>query len=235
MEIRDELAPDGVLHASVNLGNPVLAQGDPTSPSGVTVDIAGEVASRLGATLELHCFDAARKSFEALTDGVATLGFMAIEPARSAEVTFTAPYVLIEGVYVVPQSSALRTVEAVDADGVRIGVKEGSAYDLYLTRTLRHAELVRGAEGVDVYRDGQLEVGAGIRQPVVEFVNTYPDQRLIDDAFMQIRQAVAVPKATSDRTVSWLHALVEELKRTGFIAESLRRSGQDGVPVAPPA
>src|SRR6478672_6030965 len=124
--VRD-LAPSGVLRASINLGNPVLAQGTPDDPSGVTVDLAREVASRLEVPLELLCFDAARKSFEAMAGGRADLCFLAVDPARATEVAFTAPYVVIEGVYVVPVDSPVRSVADVDRDGVRVGVKHGSA------------------------------------------------------------------------------------------------------------
>lgn len=232
-QIRDELAPLGMLRASINLGNPVLAQGDSAGPSGVTVDLAAEIAQRLGVAVEYVCFDAARKSFEALTTGDAVIGFMAIEPARADQVNFTAPYALIEGVFVVPADSSLSTVADVDREGVRIGVKQGSAYDLFLTRTLEHAELVRGSEGVDVYADQELEAGAGIRQPATVFVESDARHRLIEDAFMQIRQAVAVPKAMSEETVAWLHSLVEQLKENGWVAAALKRSGQGGVRVAP--
>ena len=134
--ITEDLAPTGVLRASINLGNPVLAQGTPESPSGVTVDIAAEVAARLGIPVEFVCFDAARKSFEALTSGTADLCFLAIEPARETEVAFTAPYVVIEGVFVVPSDSPFTKPADVDRPGVRVGVKQGSAYDLFLSRTL---------------------------------------------------------------------------------------------------
>ena len=196
-EIAAELAPTGVLRASINLGNPVLAQGAPDAPTGVTIDIARELARRLGIDLELLTFDAARKSFEAMANGEADLCFLAVDPARETEVAFTAPYVAIEGVFVVPEASAIVEASEVDAPGLRIGVKEGSAYDVHLTRTIEHAELVRGAEGVDVYLDGGLEVGAGIRQPVEAFVERVPGQRVVEPAFMQIRQAVGVPIARS--------------------------------------
>lgn len=182
-----DLAPTGVLRASVNLGNPVLAQGAPDAPAGVTVDISREVAARLGVPVEFLCFDAARKSFEAMAEGRADLCFLAVEPAREAEVAFTAPYVLIEGVYAVPVDSPLTAPAEVDRPGVRIGVKEGSAYDLYLTRTLAEAELVRGREGVDTFRDQGLEAGAGIRQPMAEYVAAHPEVRLPEPAFMEIR------------------------------------------------
>ncbi|MCL8013049.1 transporter substrate-binding domain-containing protein [Streptomyces sp. AS02] len=230
-----DLAPTGVLRASVNLGNPVLAQGTPEAPSGITVDLAREIAARLGVPVEFLCFDAARKSFEAMADGRADVCFLAIDPAREAEVAFTAPYVLIEGVYAVPRDSELTKPENVDAPGVRIGVKSGSAYDLYLTRTLRHATLVRGDEGIDTFAAQGLEAGAGIRQPMTAYADAHPEVRLIQEGFMQIRQAVGTTKSRRPETVRFLRELVEELKANGFVAESLRRAGQSDSLVALPA
>ncbi|NIK62353.1 transporter substrate-binding domain-containing protein [Kribbella shirazensis] len=235
MTVAADLAPSGVLRVSINLGNPVLAQGTADAPAGVTVDIARELARRLEVPLELVCFDAARKSFEALTTGRADLCFLAIEPARAAEVAFTAPYVVIEGVYAVPRDSGLTTVAEVDAPGVRIGVKQGSAYDLYLTRTLQQATVVRGSEGVDVFRAEGLEVAAGIRQPITRYVAENPDLRLIDERFMQIQQAVGTAKSKHPDTVAYLHDLIEDLKSSGFVAASLGASGQADATVAPPA
>jgi polar amino acid transport system substrate-binding protein len=231
--VAGDLAPSGVLRASINLGNPVLAQGTAEAPAGVTVDIARELAERLELPLELVCFDAARKSFEAMTTGRADLCFLAIDPARATEVAFTAPYVVIEGVYAVPRESALTTVAEVDAPGVRIGVKHGSAYDLYLTRSLQQATVVRGAEGVDVFRAEGLEAAAGIRQPITRYVAGNPDLRLIDERFMQIQQAVGTAKSKRPETVAYLHDLIENLKSSGFIAASLAASGQADATVAP--
>lgn len=230
--VRD-LAPRGVLRAAINLGNPVLAQGTPTVPSGVTVDLAREVGRRLGVAVELVCFDAARRSFEAVRDGTADLCFLAVEPAREANIAFTAPYLVIDGVFAVPQDSVLTTVADVDGDGVRIGVKLGSAYDLYLTRTLQHAEVVRGDEGVDVFQAQHLEVAAGIRGPLTAHVAGHPDLRLIDAPFMQIQQAVGVRTDRSAGTVTFLRDLVEELKASGFVQQALDRSGQATATVAP--
>lgn len=92
-----DLAPTGSLRASINLGNPVLAQGTFDAPHGVTVDLSHEIATRLGVPVSFLCFDAALKSFEALTAGAADIAFLAIEPAREAEVSFTAPYVVMKG------------------------------------------------------------------------------------------------------------------------------------------
>ena len=232
--IASDLAPTGTLRASINLGNRVLAEGTPTAPTGVTVDIARELGVRLGVPVELVCFDAARKSFEAMTVGRADICFLAIEPAREAAVAFTAPYVVIEGVFVVPRDSAITTLAEVDREGVRIGVKEGSAYDLFLSRSLQRATVVRGDEGVEAFRGLGLEVGAGIRQPMTEFVAGHPGFRLIDGRFMEIQQAVGTTKARSRETIQFLRAFVEELKAGGFVADALRRADRPDVAVAPP-
>jgi polar amino acid transport system substrate-binding protein len=234
-DIAGDLAPTGALRASINLGNPVLAQGTPEDPGGVTVEIAREIGRRLGLPVELVCFDAARKSFEAMTAGDADICFLAIEPVREAEVAFTAPYVVIEGVFAVPADSRLRTPGDVDQPGVRIGVKRGSAYDLYLSRTLQRATVVRGDEGVDVFLAGGLEVAAGIRQPMTAFVGAHPGIRLIDQRFMQIQQAVGTTKTRHPASVGFLREAVEDLKASGFVAEALRRSGQPDAQVASPA
>ncbi|MBV1853606.1 transporter substrate-binding domain-containing protein [Catellatospora tritici] len=224
--IRADLAPSGTLRASINLGNPVLAQGTPQAPSGVTVEIANQIGARLGVPVSFLCFDAARKSFEAMRAGQADICFLAVEPERAAEVAFTEPYVAIEGVYAVPQDSPLLTLADIDRVGVRIGVKQGSAYDLYLSRTLRAATVVRGDEGVDVFRAQDLEVAAGIRQPMESFTATNPDVRLIDGRFMQILQAVGTSVSRRPETAAFLREVVADLKTSGFVAAALRRSNQ---------
>jgi polar amino acid transport system substrate-binding protein len=149
-------------------------------------------------------------------------------------VAFTPPYVVIEGVFAVPFDSPLTTAADVDRDGVRIGVKRGSAYDLYLTRTLQHATVVQGDEGVEEFRRQELEAAAGIRQPLTEYVDSHPDLRLIDEAFMQIQQAVGTTKTRRDETKDFLSDVIEELRSSGFVADALRRSGQPTTLVAPP-
>jgi polar amino acid transport system substrate-binding protein len=228
-----DLAPTGALRASINLGNPVIAQGTSDEPTGVTVDLARELAARLGVPVSFACFSAARKSLAALVAGAADIAFLAIEPAREAEVSFTAPYVIIEGVYAVPDGSPITTASEVDRPGVRVGVNEGSAYDLFLTRTLTHAELVRGAAGIDVFREQGLEAVAGIRQPLSRHVASHPGLRLVEPRFMEIRQAVATAKNRTDAAIAFLREFVETAKANGFVADALARSGQDAT-VAPP-
>jgi polar amino acid transport system substrate-binding protein len=223
------LAPTGVLRAVINLGNPVLAQGTAGAPRGVTVELARELGVRLGVPVSFVCVDAARHSAAALDDGAADVGFLAIEPERAEKVTFTDPYVLIEGVYAVPTSSGLRAAEGVDAPGVSVGVKEGSAYDLFLTRTLAHAHVVRGTEGTAVLEAGDADVAAGIRQPVERWARERGDVRVLEPRFTQIRQAVAVRRDRPARASAWVRDVVAHLVVTGFVADALARSGQDAT------
>jgi polar amino acid transport system substrate-binding protein len=235
VDLASDLAPTGVLRASINLGNPVLAQGTPSEPTGVTVDIARALGGRLGLPVELTCFHAARESFQSMTRGLADVCFLAIDPAREETVAFTAPYALIEGVFAVPHDSSLLSATDVDRPGVRVGVKEGSAYDLYLTRTLEHATVVRGPEGTTVFTDERLEVAAGIRQPILDFLAVRPDLRMLEPRFMEIRQALGTTRTRSQETVAFLHTFVEDLKSSGFVADALHRSGRRDATVAPPA
>jgi polar amino acid transport system substrate-binding protein len=231
-EASKELAPSGTLRVGINLGNPVLAQGTPDDPRGVTVDLARELSKRIDAPLAISTFDAAGKTFEALKAGKLDLIFLAIEPVRAAEIEFTPPYVLIEGVYLVPTNSPLKTVADVDRAGGRIGVNKNSAYDLFLTRTLKHAELVRGESSIKLFEQQKLEAAAGIRQPLTAYAKAHSEVRLIDGRFMEIRQAMGVPKGRV-AGARYLRGFIEEMKASGFVADALRRSNQDAT-VAPP-
>lgn len=234
-DLARDLAPTGTLRASINLGNPVLAQGTPVDPSGVTVDLARELGSRLGVPVELLCFDAARDSLAAVEDGRADLCFLAVDPARAETLAFSAPYAVIEGVFAVASDSPLTGAGDVDRPGVRVGVKKGSAYDLFLTRTLAHAEVVRGSDGTAVFVDEGLEVAAGIRQPVTDFVAARPGLRVLEPHFMEIQQAVGIPRSRGETAAGFVHDVVEELKAGGFVADALARSGRTDAAVAPPA
>ncbi len=239
-EVVKDIAPTGKLRAAINLGNMVLAQKDPATgqPRGITVELARELGRRLGLPVELVPFDAAGKVFDALKNGAWDIAFLAIEPVRAAEIAFTAPYVIIEGVYMVPVDSPLRSVGDVDRDGVRIAVNKASAYDLFLTRTLKHAKLVRGENGIEVFLKDKLEAAAGVKQPLVEFAKTNPSVRIMDGRFMEIRQAMGTPKQRyhgREAVPRYLHAFVEEMKASGFVANALERSNQPDAMVAPPA
>jgi polar amino acid transport system substrate-binding protein len=227
------LASTGALRASINLGNAVLTNGSFEDPGGISIDLAREVAARLGVPVELVLWDAARKSVDAVADGMADLCFLAVDPVRAQALAFTAPYVVIEGAYAVREDSSLRFADEVDTRGTRIGVKLGSAYDLHLTRELAEAELVRGSDGVDVFAEDHLDVAAGVRQPIAAYAAAHPGVRVLDGAFMQIPQAVAISRRHDEPTVGWVSSVVRELVASGWVAESLARHGHEPALVAP--
>jgi polar amino acid transport system substrate-binding protein len=234
----EDLAPTGRLRASINLGNIVLAQTDPASgkPAGVTPELARALGERLGVPVDLVTFDAAGKAFDAFKGGAVDIVFLAIDPVRAEEVAFTPPYALIEGNFVVRASSALKSMSDIDRDGTRVAVAKGSAYDLFLTRALKAASLVRsatGPEAMHMFVTANLEAAAGVRQPIVKFMNDTPGLRLIEPSFMEIRQAMGMAKGRPAGS-AYLHSFIEEMKISGMVADALRRSGQDDVVVAPP-
>jgi polar amino acid transport system substrate-binding protein len=233
-------APRGLLRASINLGNPILARPGPAdgAPAGVSVDIAREFARRLGVPVEFACFEKAAASVDAVRGEQADIGFFAVDPARGDGLLFTAPYVLIEGSYLVPQSSALIDNAEVDRPGQRVSVGAGSAYDLFLSRELEHAEIVRlpGAESaLAAVRAGDVEVAAGIRQVLDGEARRAPGVRVLPGRFMLIQQAVGTPASRGAAAQEQLAAFVEELKASGFVADALRRHRIDGASVAPAA
>jgi polar amino acid transport system substrate-binding protein len=239
-DVVKDLAPTGKLRAAINLGNSVLAQKDAATgePKGITVDLARELGKRIGVPVELVTFEAAGKVFEAAKAGAWDVAFFAIEPVRAAEVDFTAPYVLIEGTYMVPVDSPLKVIADVDRPGIRIAVGRGSAYDLYLTRTVKNATIVRAAVGggramIDLFINDKLEAAAGVKQPLVAYAKTNPNVRVMDGRFMEIQQAMGTPKGR-EKAARYLRGFVEEMKASGFVADALKRSNQEAA-VAPPA
>ncbi len=236
--IADTLAPTGILRAAINFGNPVLAQRHPVSgePGGVSVDLARALGERTGLSVQLVAFDAAGKVFEAIRSGAWDVAFLAIDPERAEEMLFTAPYVIIEGGYLVRLHSPLSSIAQVDQTGMRVAVASKSAYDLHLTRTLKRAEIVRaptGDEAIAMFlRDG-LEVAAGVKGPLLKLASADPRLRVMDGRFMSIEQAMAVPRGRNDAW-RYLTGFIEEMKASGFVLQSLQRSGQFDAQVAPP-
>lgn len=230
-------APTGVLRACINLGNPILAGVDAQSrPVGISVDLAGALAKRLGVALELVVVDAAGKSVETVTNEQADVGFFAIDPRRAATIGFTAPYVLIEGYYLVRNESPVKTNADVDRTGTRVVVGQGSAYDLFLSRELKQAEIVRAPTSpavVKTFIDTGCEVAAGVKQQLEQDVAGLAGYRLLDERFMVIRQAMGVPITRGEAALAYLKSFVEDMKREGFVQDAMQRHGIAGVSVAP--
>jgi polar amino acid transport system substrate-binding protein len=238
--VMQQLCPTGKLRAAINLGNSVLAQKDEASGAikGVTADLARELGRRLGVGVELVAYAAAGQVFDAATTGAWDIAFVAIEPVRATLIEFTAPYVIIEGTYMVRKDSPLKAVADVDKPGIRIAVGLKSAYDLYLTRTIKNASIVRATTGggramIDLFVNDKLEAAAGVRQPLEAYAKDHPEMRVMDGRFMQIQQAMGTPKGRT-AGAAYLSAFVEEMKASGFVADALKRSNQTAT-VAPAA
>lgn len=236
--LRSAFAPNGRLRASINLGNPILASADQATGGarGVSVDLAHELAGRLGVGLELILFDAAAKSVQAVTDELADVGFFAIDPLRGAGIAFTAAYVLIEGSYLVRHDSRLRANEEVDRAGCKVVVGKGSAYDLFLTRELRQATIVRSPTSptvVDVFVEQRADVAAGVKQQLEADAARIGGLRLLPGRFMVIQQAIGTPKGRGAAAAAFLAQFVEDMKASGFVSAALSRHGIHGASVAP--
>ncbi len=230
-------APTGTLRASINLGNPVLANIDSQTgkPVGVSVDLANELASRLHVPLELVVVKGAAASVENVVQHHADVGFFAVDPKRGQDIAFTKPYVLIEGFYLVHDHSPIRRNEDVDKAGVKVAVGQGSAYDLFLTRELHQATIVRmptSAAVVPAFLDEHLDVAAGVKQQLQKYTANMKDVRLLDQRFMVIRQAMGAPKSYGDAAASYLATFVEEMRSSGFVDASLKRHRIEGATVA---
>lgn len=239
-DVLKDLAPTGKLRAAINIGNSVLAQTDAASgqPKGLTPDLALELGRRLGVPVEFVIYDAAGKVFGAVKSGAWDVAFVAIEPVRAAEIEFSAPYVIIEGTYMVRKDSPLKVIADVDRPGVRIAVGVGSAYDLYLTRTIKNASIIRAAMGggramIDLFVNDKLEAAAGVKQPLIAYAKDHPEVRVMDGSFMKIQQAMGTPKGRM-AGARYLRAFVEDMKASGFVADTIKRSNQSAA-VAPPA
>lgn len=236
--LQQAFAPTGSLRASINLGNPILAKRDPQSGQavGVSVDLATGLAQQLGLALTLVVFDTAAESVKALAEDQADIGFFAIDPLRGQDIAFTAPYVLIEGAYMVRQDSPLRSNDEVDVAAHRVTVGQGSAYDLFLSRHLQHAQIVRAPSSptvVDVFLQESLDVAAGVKQQLAADAQRLGGLRLLPGRFMVIEQAMGVAKRRGPEVAQCLSEYVAHMKASGRVAQALQQHGIQGAAVAP--
>lgn len=238
--MNQSFAPTGKLRAGINVGNPILAKLDPVTqkPMGVSVDLASELAKRLGVPVEYVVFDAAGKSVEALSTEKVDIGFFAVDPMRADAIAFTAPYLLIEGSYLVHKNSPLQRNEEVDRPEHSIVVGKGSAYDLFLTREIKQAKMVRSPTSptvVDMFVAEKHDVAAGVKQQLESDAKRLPDLRLLPGSFMVISQAMGVPKKRGADAERYLRDFVEDMKASGFVKKALEHHKIQGASIAPPS
>lgn len=232
-------APNGVLRASLNVGNPVLANLDQQGkPFGISIDLAMEFGKQLGVPVELIVNETAGKSVATVQSGRADIGFFAVDPERGKDISFTEAYVLIEGYYLVREQSPIKNNIEVDVSGNRIVVGKGSAYDLYLTRHIKQAQLERASSSqavVSTFLAQSFEVAAGVKQQLEADTREMKGVRMLDERFMVIRQAMGVPKDRGTAAALYLRTFIEEMKANGFVKTSMLRHGIQGAGIAPAA
>jgi polar amino acid transport system substrate-binding protein len=235
--LRSDLAPTGKLRAGINYGNPVLAMKDPSTGElgGVVVDLARELGKRTGLPVELVGFESAGKMVDGLQAGAWDVAFLAVDPGREGEISFTAPYLEIEGTYLVPPGSALRAVADVDREGMRVGVSGKSAYDLFLSRSLKHAQLVRAPSpeaAFELIIAGEVDVLGGVRQHLVGNAAKVPGARVLEGRFMAIQQALGIPKGR-EAGINYLREFIDDVKSSGLVAQVIEKAGVRGVSIPP--
>ena len=238
-EARSQLAPSGKLRVAINYGNPVLATKNPQTGElrGVTVDLSRELGRQIGVPVELVGYETVAKLMAGLQADAWDVAFLAVDPARAGDVAFTAPYMEVEVTYLVPEQSDLRSVPDVDRTSVRIAVQEKNAADLFLSKELKHASLVRAPDEAGAF--GLLKVGAAEalasnKQRLLSVAESNPGYRVLDGRFTAIQHAVGVPTGRS-AAAAYVRGFIEEVKAAGFVKRAIEAAGLRGVVVAPPA
>jgi polar amino acid transport system substrate-binding protein len=236
---RAELAPSGTLRAGINYGNFILATRDAATGEsrGVAIDLTRELAQRLGVRFELVAYTSVAAMVDAAKTGAWDIAFLGIDPAREGEIGFSAAYLEIDATYLVPAGSPLRAAAEVDRDGIRVAAPTRANYELFLSRSLARAQLVRApnAEAAfDLLATGKVDALAGLKQALIGLADRLPGARMLDGQFMKVPQAVGVPRGR-DAGLAYLRGFVEEAKASGLVARAIDRTGARGVSVAPRA
>jgi polar amino acid transport system substrate-binding protein len=218
---RSRMLPIEKLRVGINFGNTVLVNRNPDgTPHGIAVDLAHELSRRLNVPLEFTTYESAGRMAESAKTGDWDVAFLAADPARAQEIVFTEPYFEIDSTYLVRDDSPLHDITDVDRDGIRIALSEKSAYDLFLTRNIQHATLVRASSpgaSVEVFFKGKLDALAGIRPMLDDVARSHPGTRVLEGRFTAVQQAIGTPRG-NDAMAQYLRTFIEEIKRSGFVA-----------------
>ena len=237
--VRAEIAPTRVLRAGLNFSNFLLTGRDAATgnPKGIAVDLAREIGRRLQLPVEFVGYDSPGKLADAVKSGNWDIAFLGAEPARAGDIAFSAAYLEIEATYLVPPGSPLQRIADVDREGVRISVSGRSAYDLFLTRHIRKARLLRVAgidESYQLFEKEKLEALSGLKPRLVADHARMPGSRLLEGEVSSVQQSVGTPRARG-KAAGFLRAFVEDIKASVLVERTIRKHAIEGVRVAPPA
>ena len=224
------MLPIEKLRVGINFGNTVLVNRRPDgTPYGIAVDLANELARRLNVPLEFTTYESAGRMAEGAKAGAWDVAFLAADPVRAQEIVFTEPYFEIDSTYLVRDDSPIHSIAEVDRDGARIALSEKSAYDLFLTRNIQHATLIRAASpgaSVDVFFKEKLDALAGIRPMLDDVARIHPGTRVLEGRFAAVQQAIGTPRG-HDTMAAYLRTFVEEIKNSGFVAKVVSSARED--------
>ena len=230
-----ELTPTGKMRVGINFGNTVLVRKDASgAPCGIAPDLARELALRLGVSMEFIIYDAAGRMSDGAKADAWDVAFLAADPDRAGEITFSSPYLEIDSTYLVPCESPFQTPSEVDRDGVRIALSDRSAYDLFLSRNLKRAQIVRAPgppASVELFFRERLDALAGIRPMLVDVVRLHPETRILEGRFSTVHQAIGTPRGR-DEAAQYVDEFVAAIIDSGFVAETLKKNGIVGATVA---
>jgi len=237
--VRSDLSPTGKVRAGINYGNFILATKDKATGEsrGVAVDLANDLARRLGVPVEIVAYDSVAAMGDAAPSGAWDIAFLGSDPAREKIMSFTAAYVELDATYLVPGTSPLRNAAEVDRAGLRITAPARANYELYLQRNLKQAKLLSVANNdaaLELMATGQADALAGLTQGLVNMSGKLPGSRIVDGRFRAVQQSIAVPKGR-DAGLAYLRSVVEDAKASGLVARAVEKTGAKGVTVAPPA
>ena len=237
--VRADLAPTGKLRAGINYGNFILATKDRMTgeSSGVAVDLLQDIARRLGVPAEIVAYDSVAVMGDAAPTNAWDIAFLGSDPQREKLMSFTAAYLEIDATYLVPGNSPLRAAAEVDRAGVRVSAPARANYELFLTRNLKHAQLVSTqgtAAAFDLLVTGEVDALAGLKQGLLDLLGRLPGSRILDGRFMGVQQSIAVPLGR-DAGLAYLRQVVEDAKTSGLVARAIEKTGARGVSVAPPS
>ncbi len=232
-----QLAPTGKLRAGINFQNPLLTKLGPNGEqSGVAVDLVHELARRMGVPIEVIVYLSAGELAESVASGKWDVSVLAVEAERAKDIAFAGPTTEIVATYLVPPGSKLQKIDDVDSPGVRIALGAKSGYDLYLARTLKHAQRVpvagSGAAFIQ-FVDDKLEAYAGLKTDMTKFAAQMPGCRILDGRFMTVCHTAGVPRGRGAEGEAYLTAFVEAVKAEGLVTQWIARSGVDGLSAAP--
>jgi polar amino acid transport system substrate-binding protein len=232
------LAPGGTLRAVYLAGNPAQAVRDASSGEirGASVDLARELGRRFNVPVAIAPSANPQTVIDAVAKGEADIGFVAYAPSRTGTVEFSQTYMLVRQSFLVPEGSALQSVNDIDKPGLRISGGKGDSITLFLGRTLKQAVLVETdstlADMKSKFDARAIDAFGANRQRLTNIMKELPGFRILPDNIFDVPQTVVVAKGNA-KALAAVNAFIDDVRQSGFLEAALKKSGIIGIDVAP--